>query len=266
MRVTAGVGAHGRLRVPGALERAHRGGAPTAITRCPAALVACTASTTSWPARGSAPCASRARSGRPPSTRRNVSMPTSSSTAVTARRPCPRSACMSSGVKCSPAVGAAARMRLGHRVDRLVLLGIALVLGDVGRQRHMALPRGSPRRACATRPLRGRRPAARSAPAGRRGCPRRKSANLGLSARPRQRSRARAAPPARYSIDGAGLAEALPGLHRGRPIRGPRGRRSSQRLSRSVSGHAAGLRARAPSRRAGITRVLLMTSRSPGSM
>ena len=30
------------------------------------------------------------------------------------------------------------RMLLGHRVDGLVLLGITLVIGNIGRQRHMA--------------------------------------------------------------------------------------------------------------------------------
>ena len=93
------------------------------------------------PPRGSAPTpravprSARRAAGAPRRGRRvsgrNVSSPTCSVTRSTSSR------ASSSGVKWSPAVGAAAEPG-GRRVDRLVPLGVAERLGDVRRQRRLA--------------------------------------------------------------------------------------------------------------------------------
>ena len=80
---------------------------------------------------------------------RNVSRPTCSVTRSTSSR------ASSSGVKCSPAVGAAAEPA-SSRVDRLVALGVGERLGDVRRQRRLARP-ARRRAAGASGPRRGAR-------------------------------------------------------------------------------------------------------------
>ena len=76
------------------------------------------------------PC-SRCSARSSTATGRNVSSPTCSVTRSTSSR------ASSSGVKCRPAVGAAAEPA-SPRVDRLVPLGIGERLGDVRRQRRLA--------------------------------------------------------------------------------------------------------------------------------
>ncbi len=147
---------------------------------------------------------------------RNVSSPTCNVTLSTS------SAARRSGVKCRPAVGAAAEPAL-TRIDGLVALGVAERLGDVRRQRHR--PVRLPRRAARAS---DRRPDARAARPHRDGRRRAASAS-GAQAPPRHRRRpARAAAPRR--------ADARSGCAPGRPAcrSRPRGRRSAPGSSRNT--------------------------------